>query len=94
MGSGPDSGVEVVTSSGSRYTAGRVVITAGAWMGQLVPEIRGLCVPIRQVRTVKHLPRLRLCHTLCLYLCILQVVAWFDCPKDRFKKEHFPGDAL
>ena len=67
--SSDDAGVEVTTASGSRYTAGRLIITAGAWMEQLVPETKGLCVPVRQV------------------------VAWFDCPKDKFKKERFPGAA-
>ncbi|EFJ47708.1 hypothetical protein VOLCADRAFT_91743 [Volvox carteri f. nagariensis] len=32
-----------------RFTAGAAVFTPGPWIGQLVPELRELCVPERQV---------------------------------------------
>ena len=41
-------GVAVVTDRG-RYTAERMVVTAGAWSMGLLPELGGLAVPERQV---------------------------------------------
>jgi sarcosine oxidase len=41
-------GVAVVTDRG-RYTADRMVVTAGAWSMGLLPELEGLAVPERQV---------------------------------------------
>lgn len=41
-------GVVVVTDRG-RYEAGRLVLTAGAWMADLAPLLRGLAAPERQV---------------------------------------------
>jgi sarcosine oxidase len=43
-----DDGVWVQTDRG-RYEAGRLVLSAGAWMGKLVPELASLAVPERQV---------------------------------------------
>jgi sarcosine oxidase len=43
-----DAGVSVRTESGS-YTADRLVICAGPWAAALVPELRGLAAPERQV---------------------------------------------
>jgi sarcosine oxidase len=39
----------VVTTDRARYEAGRLVLTAGAWMADLAPLLRGLAVPERQV---------------------------------------------
>ena len=41
-------GVTVETDKGC-YHAGRLIITAGAWMSELVPVLTGLAVPERQV---------------------------------------------
>ncbi len=41
-------GVTVHTDKG-RYQAGRLVLTAGPWMADLVPLLRGVAVPERQV---------------------------------------------
>jgi len=112
-------GVEVTTSSGERYTADQMVVSAGAWMGQMVPEIKvgiggagkgrqckmscllesiGLLCPQASVDlTMKESLSNSYLH--CFMLCVLQelcvpvrqVVAWFDCPPDKFKKEAFPG---
>ncbi|CAA9273102.1 MAG: sarcosine oxidase [uncultured Acetobacteraceae bacterium] len=41
-------GVVVLTDRG-RYEAARLVLTAGAWMADLVPALEGLAVPERQV---------------------------------------------
>ena len=41
-------GVTVTTDRG-RYEAGRLVLTAGAWMADLAPVLQGLAVPERQV---------------------------------------------
>ena len=38
--SGGGGGVEVTTSSGARHTAGQMIVAAGAWMGQMVPETK------------------------------------------------------
>ncbi len=46
--SAPGGGVEVRTEHG-RYRAERLVITAGAWASQAVPELKRLAVPERQV---------------------------------------------
>ena len=43
-----DGGVRVTTDRDS-YEADRLVITAGPWMGQLVPRLASLAVPERQV---------------------------------------------
>lgn len=49
LGWEPDGdGVRVTTERGS-YTAGRLVVSAGAWMGQFVPALAGIAVPERQV---------------------------------------------
>ncbi len=45
---GGGEGVTVTTSRG-RYQAGRLVLTAGAWMGELVPLLAGRAVAERQV---------------------------------------------
>ena len=42
------SGVRVRTKRGT-YEAGRLVISAGSWMGDVVPDLRGVAVPERQV---------------------------------------------
>jgi sarcosine oxidase len=39
----------VVTTDRGRYEAGRLVLTAGAWMADLAPLLQGLAVPERQV---------------------------------------------
>lgn len=44
----PSGGVRVVTDRG-RYEAERLVLAAGAWIGALVPALRPLAVPERQV---------------------------------------------
>ena len=44
----PNGGVEVETAEGS-YTADRLVITAGAWLPRLVPQLAAVAVPERQV---------------------------------------------
>ena len=44
----PSGGVEVETEQG-RYEAERLILAAGPWMGQLVPELSRLAVPERQV---------------------------------------------
>jgi sarcosine oxidase len=41
-------GVEVQTPSGT-YRANRLIITAGAWVAKLVPQLRTVAVPERQV---------------------------------------------
>jgi len=41
-------GVEVTTNKG-RYAADRIVVTAGAWAGKLVPELEGELTPTRRV---------------------------------------------
>ncbi|MEO7987218.1 MAG: N-methyl-L-tryptophan oxidase [Gemmatimonadales bacterium] len=38
-----------VRTARGRYEAGRLVVCVGAWAAQLVPELRGLAVPERQV---------------------------------------------
>lgn len=45
---GDGEGVSVTTDKG-RYTAARLVLTAGAWIGELAAPLRGLAVPERQV---------------------------------------------
>ncbi|HQY32077.1 MAG TPA: N-methyl-L-tryptophan oxidase, partial [Thermomicrobiales bacterium] len=42
------SGVEVKTSRGT-YVASQIVLSAGAWMGDLVPQLSGILQPERQV---------------------------------------------
>ncbi|KAG1672718.1 hypothetical protein FOA52_005196 [Chlamydomonas sp. UWO 241] len=46
---GTRAGVEVTMASGARHVADQLVVSAGAWMGQLVPQAKALCVPERQV---------------------------------------------
>jgi sarcosine oxidase len=41
-------GVRIITADGA-YEAGRLIISAGAWLGELVPDLRPLAVPERQV---------------------------------------------
>ncbi len=49
LGWEPDGdGVRVTTDRGT-YRAGRLVVCAGAWIGELVPELEGLARPERQV---------------------------------------------
>ena len=43
-----DAGCSVVTDQG-QYTSDRVVLTAGAWSGQLLPRLARLAIPERQV---------------------------------------------
>lgn len=38
-----------VDTEGGRYEAGKLVITAGPWVGQLLPDLRRMCRPERQV---------------------------------------------
>jgi sarcosine oxidase len=44
----PGGGVRVTTARGS-YEAGRLVLSPGAWIGDLVPELAAVAVPERQV---------------------------------------------
>jgi len=44
----PGGGVRVLTPRGA-YEAGRLVLSPGAWIGDLVPALRGIAVPERQV---------------------------------------------
>ncbi|MGH2709131.1 MAG: N-methyl-L-tryptophan oxidase, partial [Actinomycetota bacterium] len=46
---GAEGGRTWVRTTRGRYEAGRLVICAGAWASKLVPELRGLAVPERQV---------------------------------------------
>jgi sarcosine oxidase len=43
-----DAGVTLLTAAGS-YRAGRVIVAAGSYVGGLVPGLRGIVQPIRQV---------------------------------------------
>ncbi|GAB1580786.1 N-methyl-L-tryptophan oxidase [Phyllobacterium phragmitis] len=43
-----DGGVEIVTDT-ARYRVGKVVVSTGSWIPELVPQLRGLAVPIRVV---------------------------------------------
>jgi sarcosine oxidase len=43
-----ESGVTIVSSTG-RYRVAKVVIATGSWIAELVPDLRGLATPIRQV---------------------------------------------
>jgi hypothetical protein len=36
----PTGSVEVTLSNGEKHVAGQLVLTAGAWMSQLVPELK------------------------------------------------------
>ncbi len=49
LGWEPTSCGVVVTTERSEYEAKRLIISAGAWMGALVPRLKGLAVPERQV---------------------------------------------
>ena len=44
-----DSGVSVTTNRGATYHAKKMVVTAGAWAHTLLPELKDLAVPERQV---------------------------------------------
>jgi sarcosine oxidase len=44
----PDGGV-IVQTSRDRYRASRLIITAGSWLGKLVPSLAPIAVPERQV---------------------------------------------
>ena len=44
-----EAGRVVVTSERATYEAGRLVLSAGPWMPDLVPTLRGIAVPERQV---------------------------------------------
>ena len=44
----PGGGVRVTTSRGS-YEAGRLVLSPGAWIGDMVPALKDIAVPERQV---------------------------------------------
>jgi sarcosine oxidase len=44
----PDGAVQVETATGN-YEAGKLIITAGAWAGALVPGLESLAIPERQV---------------------------------------------
>ena len=44
----PGGGVRVTSTRGS-YEAGSVIVSAGAWVGELLPTLRQLAVPERQV---------------------------------------------
>lgn len=46
---GPGGDGVVVTTDKGRYRAERLVLAAGAWMGELVPSLKALAVPERQV---------------------------------------------
>ncbi len=46
---GAESGRVWVRTTRGRYEAGRLVVCAGPWASKLVPELRGLAVPERQV---------------------------------------------
>src|SRR5579885_463547 len=48
-----DRGVSVITDKG-RYEASTLILTAGAWMGEMVPRLGGLAVPERQVLAWLH----------------------------------------
>ncbi len=43
-----DNGVTVVSDTG-RYSAGKVIVATGSWIGELVPALRDHAVPIKQV---------------------------------------------
>ncbi|MBR0557889.1 N-methyl-L-tryptophan oxidase [Ciceribacter sp. L1K23] len=43
-----DDGVTILSNEG-RYRARKIVIATGAWIAELVPELRGMANPIRQV---------------------------------------------
>jgi sarcosine oxidase len=45
----PSGGGAVVVTQSARYETGRVIVAAGAWVGDLVPELAGKAVPERQV---------------------------------------------
>jgi sarcosine oxidase len=45
----PGGGIRVTTDRGATYEAGRLVLSAGAWIGDLVPALRTVGVPERQV---------------------------------------------
>lgn len=43
-----ESGVSIVSDTG-RYTASKVIVATGSWIGELVPALRDHAVPIKQV---------------------------------------------
>jgi sarcosine oxidase len=44
----------VVTTDRGRYEAGRLILTAGAWIGELAPIVQQLAIPERQVLAWLH----------------------------------------
>jgi sarcosine oxidase len=46
---GPGNDGVIVTTDKGRYTAERLVLTAGAWMGELVESLKSIAIPERQV---------------------------------------------
>ncbi|WP_229708710.1 N-methyl-L-tryptophan oxidase (plasmid) [Tistrella bauzanensis] len=49
LGIEPGNGRVVVVTDRGRYEAGRVIVSAGAWIADLVPGLAGTAVPERQV---------------------------------------------
>jgi sarcosine oxidase len=45
----PDDAGVTVSSANGRYRAGKVIVSTGSWIGELVPQLRAHAVPIRQV---------------------------------------------
>ncbi|CAD7694659.1 unnamed protein product [Ostreobium quekettii] len=43
------SGVQVTTTKGGTYLASRLVLCCGAWIGEVVPQLKTVCIPERQV---------------------------------------------
>ncbi|MDQ0322758.1 sarcosine oxidase [Pararhizobium capsulatum DSM 1112] len=39
----------IITSNTGRYSAAKVIVATGSWIGELVPDLRGHAVPIKQV---------------------------------------------
>ena len=46
---GGSRGVEVKTASGSTITAGKLLVASGPWIRELVPQLRAVTTPVRQV---------------------------------------------
>jgi sarcosine oxidase len=49
LGIEPASGRVIVVTDKGRYEAGRVIVSAGAWVSDLIPSLQGKAVPERQV---------------------------------------------
>ena len=45
----PDDAGVTVSSANGRYRAGKVIVSTGSWIGELVPQLKAHAVPIRQV---------------------------------------------